>query len=436
MERKLIQKLKKWKDDPDRMPLILQGARQVGKTWLMQEFGRRYFKSVAYFVFEKNSILSNTFKTDMNVPRILETLEILAGKKITQETLIIFDEIQECPEAVTFLKYFCEQRPGYYLVSAGSYLGLAEHQGLSFPVGKVNFLTLYPLDFLEFLRAMGEELACDAIEKRNFEVLRPLHDTLIMWVKKYLYIGGMPKAVLDYQTHGDFMRVREVQNEILTAYAKDFSKHIPAADLPKVKLLWRSIPSQLAKENKKFVYGVVKPGGRAREYENAISWLCACGLIHQIHRVKKPAFPLCAYEDLSAFKLFLVDVGLLAALSHLNIKTILEKTSVFEEFKGALAEQFVLQELKSVNLDLDLHYWSNDTSTNEIDFLVQREDEIVPVEVKAGINLQSKSLSAFIVKFHSTKAIRFSAANHKQNEVIEDIPLYAAGGLCVKEIKL
>ncbi len=422
-------KLEKWKDNPDRMPLILQGARQVGKTWLMQEFGRRFFDHVAYFIFEKSSILSETFKADMNVSRILETLSILSGKKITQETLIVFDEIQECPEAVTFLKYFCEQRPGHHLIAAGSYLGISEHRGLSFPVGKVNFLTLRPLDFLEFLRAMGEELACDAIEGKNFDVLRPLHDTLIMWVKKYLYIGGMPKAVLDYQAHGDFARVREIQDEILMAYAKDFSKHIPASDLPKVKLLWRSLPSQLAKENKKFVYGAVKPGGRAREYENAISWLCSCGLVHQIHRVKKPAFPLCAYEDLAAFKLFLVDVGLLAALSRLNVKIILEKTSVFEEFKGALAEQFVLQQLKASERDMDVYYWSNDVSTNEIDFLVQSEDEIIPVEVKAGINLQSKSLSAFISKFHTVKALRFSSATYKANEVIRDIPLYAVGDL-------
>ncbi len=427
MERKLMLELKKWKDNADRMPLILQGARQVGKTWLMQEFGRRYFSHVAYFIFEKNSVLSETFAADMNVARIMETLSILAGRKIDEETLIIFDEVQECLEAVTFLKYFCEQRPGHYLVAAGSYLGLAEHKGLSFPVGKVNFLTLYPLDFNEFLRAMGEELLCEAIENKRFDVLRPLHEKLMMWVKKYLYIGGMPKAVFDYCTHDDFARVRKIQNEILTAYSKDFSKHIPPADLPKVKLLWRSIPSQLAKENKKFVYGAIKPGSRAREYENAISWLVSCGLIHQIYRVKKPAFPLSAYEDLAAFKLFLVDVGLLSALSRLNIKIILEKTAVFEEFKGALAEQFVLQQFKASENDLDVHYWSNDLSTNEIDFLIQTEDEIIPVEVKSGINLQSKSLTAFISKFQITKALRFSAATYKQNEVIKDIPLYMQG---------
>ncbi len=427
MDRKLLIDLKKWKDNPNRMPLILQGARQVGKTWLLTEFGQCCFKNVTYFVFEKNSVLSETFKTDMNVARIMETLSILSGKKITQDTLIIFDEIQECPEAVTFLKYFCEQRPGHYLVAAGSYLGIAEHQGLSFPVGKVEFLTLYPLDFLEFLRAMGEALICDAIERKNFDVLRPLHDTLIMWVKKYLYVGGMPKVVADFQSHGDYVRVRNLQNGILTAYTKDFSKHVPTGDLAKLRVLWQSIPSQLAKENKKFVYGAVKPNGRAREYENAISWLCSCGLVYQIYRVKKPSFPLRAYEDLNVFKLFLVDVGLLSALSNLNIKTILEKTMVFEEFKGALTEQFVLQQFKATKHNIDICYWSNNSSTSEIDFLVQDEDEIVPIEVKAGINLQSKSLTSFISKFGISKAFRFSAATYKKNEVIVDSPLYAAG---------
>lgn len=425
MERKLFKKLLKWKENSERKPLILQGARQVGKTWLMKEFGKRCFERVAYFMFEKNSLLCDTFKQDMNVSRIFESLSIIAGFKITADTLILFDEVQECPEAITSLKYFCEERPGYHIIAAGSYLGIAEHGGLSFPVGKVNFMTLYPLDFREFLRAVGEELACDAIDNGAFDVLRPFHDKLLMWVKKYFYIGGMPHVVNDFIKTEDFEGVREEQEEILTAYRKDFSKHIPSNELQRMQLLWRSIPSQLAKENKKFVYGAIKGGARAREYENCISWLQSCGLVYQIFRVKKPGYPICAYDDLSAFKLFLVDVGLLSALSRLDVKMILDQSAVFSEFKGALTEQFVLQQLVASEKRLDIRYWANDSSTNEIDFLVQKGDEILPIEVKAGINLQSKSLSAFISKFNINKAYRFSSATFKQNEVIVDAPLYS-----------
>lgn len=425
MERKLFKSLLKWKEDQKRKPLILQGARQVGKTWIMKEFGRRYFDRVAYFVFEKNSVLNNVFKQDMSILRILDSLSIIAGFKITKETLILFDEVQECPEAITSLKYFCEDWSGSHIIAAGSYLGIAEHKGLSFPVGKVNFLTLYPMDFKEFLLAMGEELACNAIDKGDFEVLRPIHENMLMWVKKYFYIGGMPRVVSEFAENGDYSNARVNQEEILTAYQKDFSKHIPKSDLPKARLLWRSIPSQLAKENQKFIYGAIKSGARAREFENCISWLQSCGLIYRIFRIKKPAYPISAYDDLSAFKLFLMDVGLLSALSHLDARCILENNAIFTEFKGALIEQFLLQQLLASDKHLDIRYWSNESSTNEIDFIVQKENEIIPIEVKAGINLQSKSLSAFISKFNIKKAYRFSSANYKQNEVIIDAPLYS-----------
>ncbi len=391
----------------------------------MKEFGKNHFEKVAYFNFEENENLKMYFERDYNVERILEDLGIVARFKLTPQTLIIFDEIQSCPRAITSLKYFCENAPEYPIVSAGSLLGVWLHGGHSFPVGKVDLLTLYPLTFSEFLGALGLDMWRDCLARGTVESLQIVHHELMRALRKYLYVGGMPAVVMDYIVNQDFARVRTQQELILENYQKDFSKHIPSVELAKVQMVWNSIASQLAKENKKFIYGAIKKGARAKDFENAILWLRACGLIYQIHRVKKPAMPLNAYEDLSAFKLFAVDVGLLSAMSKLDVQALLGDEAIFEEFKGALAEQYVLQELIPWHKSLSIHYWTNDAATNEIDFLVQHAVEIVPVEVKAGLNLQSKSLSAFMSKYNSRMAWRFSAANYKQNEVITDFPLYA-----------
>jgi hypothetical protein len=424
MERHAMQALIAWKNNKNRKPLILQGARQVGKTWLMKEFGKTQFKKYAYFIFEKNEKLQSIFKGDLKTNRILESLEILAGFKITPDTLIIFDEIQECPDAITSLKYFNEELPEYPIIAAGSLLGVALHKGLSFPVGKVNFMTLYPLSFFEFLDAIGETVKLNYLQQEKLDVLAPFHDDLIALVKKYFFIGGMPEAVNSYAKEKDFNQVRTIQKEILRAYADDFSKHIPTGEQAKLRLVWDSIPSQLSKENRKFVYGHIQKGARAKEFENAIAWLESCGLIYKINRIKKPDLPLAAYKDLSAFKLFTVDIGLLSAMAALDATTLISGNEFFEEFKGALTEQYVLQQLMLYEDRLNIYYWTNENSTNEVDFLVQKSNEIIPIEVKAATNLQAKSLKTYISEFKPSKAIRYSGATFKKNDVIHDVPLY------------
>lgn len=425
MIRDALHELKKWKDEKRRKPLIIEGARQVGKTWLMKEFGARYFSHTAYFMFEHNNVLQSIFQKDLNPRRILEELGYLFGKPLTPETLIILDEIQACPAAVTALKFLNEEYPDYPIVAAGSYLGLATHRGLSFPVGKVDFLTLRPLHFLEFLSALGHDFWRTLIEEGDFERLRILHDPLMNLVRKYLYIGGMPEAVQTFVESDDLNRVRSVQNAILKAYEDDFSKHIPSTELAKVRLLWQSIPGQLAKENRKLTYSTIRKGSRAKEYEDVISWLSACGLIHQVFRVKKPGLPLSAYADITAFKLFPVDVGLLSAQYQLPSKALLGETTILEEFKGSLAEHFVLQEILASTKMQTLYYWSNESSTAEIDFLIQGPMGVIPIEVKSGINLKAKSLKFFIEKYAIQQAIRFSAAHANTNEGLRDLPLYS-----------
>ena len=304
---------------------------------------------------------------------------------------------------------------------------MALHSGLSFPVGKVNFMTLYPLNFYEFLDAIGENMKLEQLEQGNLDILKPFHNELIELVKKYLFIGGMPEAVLSYATEKDLYKVRKIQNEILTSYQNDFSKHIPLNEQAKLKMLWSSIPTQLAKENKKFMYGKIEHGARAKEFENAIAWLESCGLIHKVYRIKKPDLPLSAYKDLAAFKIFVADVGLLSAMSNLDAKILLDRNDIFEEFKGALTEQYVLQQLLPYSDELTITYWSNESNTNEIDFVVQYENEVIPIEVKAATNFQAKSLKWYIEKYKPQKALRFSAADYKQNEVVTDYPLYAIG---------
>ena len=431
MQRTAIEKLKKWKDRKGHKPLIIEGARQVGKTWLMKEFGKQYYEQVVYLHFDNNPELAAVFENDYKIPRLIESFEILSGIKINPDnTLIIFDEIQECPRALTSLKYFNENAPEYDIVAAGSLLGLIHHEGTGFPVGKVSFLNLYPMDFFEFARALGEERFIELIEKKDFQMISIFKNEFEKLVKMYCDIGGMPEVVQDFINNRDYKRVREIQKTILTSYENDFSKHVPANTVEKIRMLWKTIPSQLAKENKKFIYSAIKTGTRAKEYELALLWLKDAGLVYQVNRIKKPDLPLIAYQDFEAFKLFVVDVGLLSALTNLDVKTILEKTQIFEEFKGAIAEQYVYQQLKSAEDDMPIYYWSNDSSRSEVDFVIQLDGYVIPVEVKAEKNLKAKSLKNFIQDYKSEKSVRTSLADYKLNDNnLYDIPLYAIGNI-------
>ena len=376
----------------------------------------------------KNVHISVWMKT-FDIDRILLALEIEAGFKITPEdTLIIFDEVQEIPRALKALKYFCEQAPQYHIMAAGSLLGIALHEGTSFPVGKVDFLDLYPMTFREFLLACGQERFVRLMEQHDYAMMGNFRTELIDYLKYYYYVGGMPEAVQEYVQEKDFQAVREVQNKLLMAYENDLSKHAPAEIVTKIRMLWNSIPTQLAKENKKFVYGLVREGARAREYEVAITWLMDVGLVYKVGRVKKPDFPLRAYQDFSAFKLFVLDVGLLGAMSRLNARIILEGDRMFEEFKGALTEQYVLQQL-IVHEENDIFYWSSEKGTGEIDFLIQMDDKIVPVEVKAEENLQAKSLRSFVQKYDMKYAVRTSMSDYREQDWMVNYPLYDVGSL-------
>lgn len=429
MYRDAIEKLEKWKNRKNRKPLIVRGARQVGKTWLMREFGRKNYEKCAYISMDENERMENVFRDVFDIDRILLALEIEAGFKITPEdTLIIFDEVQEIPRALKALKYFCEQAPQYHIMAAGSLLGIALHEGTSFPVGKVDFLDLYPMTFREFLLACGQERFVQLMEQHDYAMMGNFRTELIDYLKYYYYVGGMPEAVQEYVQEKDFRAVREVQNKLLTAYENDLSKHAPAEMVTKIRMLWNSIPTQLAKENKKFVYGLVREGARAREYEVAITWLMDVGLVYKVERIKKPDFPLRAYQDFSAFKLFVLDVGLLGAMSRLNAKVILEGDRMFEEFKGALTEQYVLQQL-IVHEENDIFYWSAEKGTGELDFLIQMDDKIVPIEVKAEENLQAKSLRSFVQKYDMKYAVRTSMSDYREQDWMVNYPLYDVGSL-------
>lgn len=430
MQRTAILKLKEWKESKNHKPIIIEGARQVGKTWLMKEFGKQYYEQVVYLHFDNNQKLTALFENDYEIPRLIEAFEILSGIKINPDnTLIIFDEIQECPRALTSLKYFYENAPEYDIIAAGSLLGLMHHEGTGFPVGKVSFLNLYPMNFFEFARALGEEKLIELIEKKDFQMITVFKNDFEKLVKMYCYIGGMPEVVQNFVDNRNYKKVREIQKNILASYENDFSKHVSSNTVEKIRMLWRAIPSQLAKENKKFIYNVIKTGARAKEYELALLWLKDAGLVYQVNRIKKPDLPLIAYQNLDAFKLFIVDVGLLSALTNLDVKTILEKTQIFEEFKGAIAEQYVYQQLKSVD-DIPIFYWSNDSRRSEIDFVIQHGEYVVPVEVRAEKNLKAKSLNNFIQEYKSKKSVRTSLADYKLNDNnLYDIPLYAISNI-------
>lgn len=425
MYRIAIEKLLKWKQNKRRKPLIIEGARQVGKTWLMKEFGRQEYKDTIYINFDSNSRMAELFASDLDTERLIMGLEIYVGRKINPDNaLLIFDEVQEVPRALASLKYFYENAPEYHIVCAGSLLGIALHQGTSFPVGKVDFLKLYPLSFKEFLMANDKERFAELLDRQDFQMITSFKQIYIDALKQYYFVGGMPEAVQNFSENKDFNEVREIQKRILLAYEQDFSKHAPNEIVPRLRMLWNSIPAQLAKENKKFIYGLVREGARAKEYETAIMWLCDCGLVHKVSRVNAAGIPLRAYEDLKAFKLFVLDVGLLGCMAGLRQHTLLDGNDLFVEFKGALTEQYVCQQLKNIE-DLDIYYYTNDRGSCEVDFVVDTGEKIVPVEVKAEVNLKAKSLKTYREKFLPEISVRTSMADFKKEEWLVNLPLYA-----------
>lgn len=425
MYRMAMEQLQKWKTKKRRKPLIIRGARQVGKTWLMKEFGASEYKSAVYINFDSNERMKALFECSLEVERLITGLELYAGHKIDPEsTLLIFDEVQEVPRALTSLKYFNEDAPQYQIVCAGSLLGVALHQGTSFPVGKVEFLDLYPLSFFEFMIAMDKERYVELLRKGDFDMATAFKQDYIELLKHYYYVGGMPEAVQAFADNRDFNEVREIQRRILEAYEQDFSKHAPNEAVPRIRMLWNSIPAQLAKENKKFIYGLIKEGSRAKEYELAMLWLTDCGLVHKVHRVTTPSLQLKAYEDLKAFKLFLVDVGLLSCMVGLRQDVLLDGNELFKEFKGALTEQYVLQQLKTIK-GLNIYYWTADRGTAEVDFVIDNGSEVIPVEVKAEVNLQAKSLKVYRDKFQPKLSIRTSMADYKREDWLLNLPLWA-----------
>lgn len=425
MYRTAMEKLYKWKESRRRKPLIIEGARQVGKTWLMKEFGKEAYKDTVYINFDSNSRMAELFASDLNTERIILGMELYAGRKIDpKHTLLIFDEVQEVPRALSSLKYFCEDAPEYHIICAGSLLGIALHSGTSFPVGKVDFLRLFPLSFKEFLTAIVGERFADLLERRDYALITPFRQTYIDALKQYYFVGGMPEAVQSFAEEKDFNEVREIQKRILLAYEQDFSKHAPTEIVPKIRMIWNSIPSQLAKENKKFLYGLVREGGRAKEYETAIMWLSDCGLIHKVSRVNVAGLPLKAYEDLKAFKLFLVDVGLLGCMSGVSQRILLDGNDIFTEFKGAMTEQYVCQQFQSMDI-LGIYYYTNDRGSCEVDFVVDTGEQIVPVEVKAEVNLKSKSLRTYRDRFQPKISVRTSMADYKKEDWLVNLPLYA-----------
>ena len=430
MYRVAIEELYKWKEGKRRKPLIIEGARQVGKTWLMKEFGNRAYENTVYINFDSNSRMAELFASDLNTERLIMGLELYAGRKIDPtNTLLIFDEVQEVPRALSSLKYFYEDVPQYHIICAGSLLGIALHGGTSFPVGKVDFLTLYPLSFKEFLAATTGERFSELLDEQDYQLITPFKQTYIDALKQYYFVGGMPEAVESFIEEKDFIEVRKIQKRILAAYEQDFSKHAPIDIVPKIRMVWNSIPSQLAKESKKFIYGLVREGGRAKEYEAAIMWLCDCGLVHKVGRVNAAGIPLKAYEDLKAFKLFIVDVGLLGCMTGLHQRTLLDGNDLFVEFKGALTEQYVCQQLKTIG-DLGIYYYTNDRNSCEVDFILDTGEQIIPVEVKAEINLKAKSLRTYCEKYSPEISIRTSMADFKKEDWLINLPLYAIEEIC------
>jgi predicted AAA+ superfamily ATPase len=424
MQRNAINSLIKWKEKKNRKPLIVYGARQVGKTWLLNEFAKNHYKNFVYVNFDDDKDFGDFFNENLDTKRIIKAIEDKLRLTIDTETLIIFDEIQECNRALVSLKYFCENAPQYHIIAAGSLLGVAMHSGNSFPVGKVNMLTLYPLTFLEFLSAIGEERLVDSVKNLDFPLIKAVSSKIIKLLKYYFYVGGMPEAVFEFAKNRDFEQARQTQKTILLAYQADFSKHIASADIPKVGLVWDSISYQLAKDNNKFLYKEIKHGARAREYENAIRWLINSGIVHQLNKVSLPNIPLSSYQEREHFKLYMLDVGLFSCKSGLELASILTPdNNLFTHFKGALMEQYVIQELKAANEDLPLFYWASGNRA-EIDFIFQHNGQIIPLEVKSAANTQSKSLKVYKNLYSPQTMLRSSLIDYSRNENLYEIPLY------------
>ncbi|MBP5157126.1 MAG: ATP-binding protein [Treponema sp.] len=424
MRRILYDGLVRWKLSAGRKPLILEGARQVGKTWLVDEFGRNEYEHYIKINCDNNPKVQDLF-VDYDVKRILRIVSALAGKPVLPgRTLIFFDEIQELDKALGSLKYFAEDVPEYHVVVAGSLLGIKYRQGESFPVGKVDTLRLFPLNFNEFLMAVGEESKEEILSSCAWGDIKSLKSSYIELLRQYYFTGGMPAAVKEYAQSQDVLRVREIQLAILHDYDDDIAKHAPRTEVAKIRIVWNAIPSQLAKENKKFVYGAIRKGARAAEYENAIQWLCDAGLVHKVHRVSKVAVPLKFYEDFSAFKLFMNDSGLFGALSATPIQDILLGNDIFEEYKGAFTEQFVEQQVASCGT-LSLYYYTNSNSTSEIDFVMQCDSKALPIEVKAEENLHSRSLKALLSRDESLRGLRISMSDWREETRFDNLPLYA-----------
>ena len=429
MYRSAIEKLKSWKQNKNRKPLIIRGARQVGKTWLMKTFGDHEYKKTVYINFDNNPLITQLFSLDMNIQRIITGIEIYVGFKIDADnTLLIFDEIQEVPQALTSLKYFNEEASEYQIICAGSLLGVALHEGTSFPVGKVEFLDLYPLSFIEFIQAMGKEQYAKLLINNDLSMANTFKQNYIELLKYYYFVGGMPEAVQSFVNHNDFNKVRTIQKNILNAYEQDFSKHAPSDIVFRIRMLWNSIPAQLAKENKKFIYGLIKSGSRAKEYEIALMWLIDCGLVHKVQRVTTPSIPLKAYEDLKAFKLFILDVGLLGCITNLDQSILINGNELFKEFKGALSEQYVLQQLKTIE-HIETYYWTNDRGSAEINFLLDVKNKIIPLEVEAKTNSKAKALKVFYERYSPNIAIRTSMMEYKQEDWLLHLPLWAIATL-------
>lgn len=426
MNRKVYKELLKWKQSENRMPLVLCGARQVGKTWLMQEFGKNEYKNSIYLNFDSDESLCQLFEKDYDIDRILLAIQAYAGFTPEKgETLIIFDEIQEARRGLGVLKYFCENAPEYHVIVAGSLLGIALHEGTSFPVGKVNMIDVYPMDFGEFLDAMGQTSLKEIAESHDWELMKPLKDKYIGLLRQYYFTGGMPKVVAIYIQNNDLAQVRQFQKDIIRAYKEDISKHAPTKDVPRINMVLDSIPAQLVKENKKFIFGALKKGARASEFEIAIQWLVDCGIIYKINRVSAAKMPLKFYEDFSAFKLFMLDIGLMGCLSDVPAKEILFYDNMLKEYKGAFTEAFLMQQL-AAQKDISIYYWSTAKSEAELDFLVQKDSSIIPIEVKAEENLKSRSLYQFVTKNPDLTALRLSMSDYIKQDWMENRPLYTA----------
>ncbi|MBR2144833.1 MAG: ATP-binding protein, partial [Akkermansia sp.] len=428
-ERNVLDVLKHWKQSEWRKPLVIQGARQVGKTWIMREFGRREYQHTAYLSFVDTPHAASIFEGGYDVEGVMQAISLMTGVPVEPgNTLVVLDEIQECERALNALKFLRENAPQYHIMAAGSLLGVAVRQRqMSFPVGQVDFLHLHPLNFREFLAALGEGNLVEILESANEKLLRVIHGKLVNRLKEYLYVGGMPEVVSIYARSRDFSEVRRVQLQIIQGYENDFSKYTAPRDVPRIHAVWNSVPIQLARENRKFVYKYLGEGARAREYEMAVEWLILCGLLHRVRRISKPGVPLAAYESPNAFKLYGIDCGLLGAMARLDSRSMVENNAIFEEFKGALTEQFVLQELLS-STDWKLAYWEPENGMAEVDFVAQAGNEVIPIEVKAGVNLRARSLASYRARYEPTVSLRSSLAPLEYNSGLWNIPLYLVSG--------